>query len=73
MVPHVGRTQQPDGVVVRELGLVDVGAVRLDVGAVVDVVLGRHEADRGDPVPRLLGPVLVRPGSWCSGPGARPG
>ena len=60
IVVHVGGAQQIDGVVVRELGAVDVGAVVLDVAAVVDGVLGVHEADAHDPVPRLLGPVGVR-------------
>lgn len=58
-VIHVSSAEQEDCVVVRELGLVDVRAVGLNMCAVVNVVLGVHEADSGDPIPCLLSPVRV--------------
>ncbi len=71
MIPHMGRTQKPNGIVVRELSLVDICAVRLNMGAVEDGVFRGHEADRGHPVPRLISPVLVGlvfrvPGQPCA-------
>lgn len=59
-VVHVGGAQEEDGVVVRELGFVDIGTVMLDVAAVVNVVFRVNEANVRHPVPRLVGPVCVR-------------
>jgi hypothetical protein len=54
MVVHGGSAQEPHAHIVRELDLVDVGAVSLNVGAVVDLVLGVDQSHTGDPVPGLL-------------------
>ena len=59
VVVHVGSTEQEDCVVIRELGTVYVGAVRLDVSAVKDVILVVHETDIADPIPSTLGPVSI--------------
>lgn len=58
-VVHVGGSEQEDGIVVRELGLVDVCAVGPDVRTIVDIVLCVHESDSGDPIPCLFGPVSI--------------
>src|SRR3569833_2351859 len=50
IVVHEGGSLQVDGGVVRELGLGDVLAVIVDMGAVVDIVVGRHEAHFVRPV-----------------------
>jgi hypothetical protein len=59
VVVHVGRAQQEDAVVVRELGAVDVGAVFLDMAAVVDVVVVVDELDAHHPVPCVVGPLGI--------------
>lgn len=59
VVIHVRRAKKVDGVAVRELGLVYIGAVRFDMGAVVDIIVCVHEADPCDPVPCLFGPVGI--------------
>jgi hypothetical protein len=59
IVVHVGSALEVDGIIVRELGAVDVGAVGLDVSAVVDVVVVVHQFDPLYPVPCLLGPFGV--------------
>ena len=60
IVVHVGSAKQIDGIIVGELGTVDIRAVVLDVTAVIDVILGIHQANTGDPIPSLVSPVGVR-------------
>lgn len=42
MVVHVRRPYQIDSIVIRELGLVDIGAVGFDMGSIIDIVLRVH-------------------------------
>lgn len=60
MVPHVCGSENPDGTVVRKLGLVDFGAVVRDISAVVDGIgFAIQESDVCPPVPCLLSPVGI--------------
>lgn len=60
IVVHESSTLQVDTGVVRELGLVDIGAVGSDVSSVIDLVAGGiKEAHALYPLPRLLGPVGI--------------
>lgn len=60
IVVHVGGAEDKYARVVGKLSIVDIGAVRLDVSAVVDAVIVVHEPDTPHPVPRRFGPVGVR-------------
>lgn len=60
VVVHVGGTLKKDAGVVRELGLVDIGAVRLDVSAVVNVVVFVVDIPHAvQPIPGLLSPIGI--------------
>lgn len=60
VVVHVGSTLKKDAGVVRELGLVDIGAVRLDVSAVVNVVVFVVDIPHAvHPIPGLLSPIGI--------------
>lgn len=59
IVVHVGGAEDKDARVVGKLSIVDIGAVRFDVSAVVDAVTVVHEPDAPHPVPRRFGPVGV--------------
>lgn len=59
IVVHVCCSKQIHAIVVGELGLVDIGAVGLNVGTVVDVVVVIHESNTSHPVPSGLGPGRV--------------
>ena len=59
IVVHVCRTEEEDGVVVRELSLEDVGAIVLDMSAIVNVVIRIYKTNVGNPVPSLLSPLGI--------------
>ena len=59
IVVHVGSAKQINGIVVGELGTVDIRAVVLDMTAVIDVILGIHQANTSDPVPGFFSPVGI--------------
>lgn len=60
IVVHHGGTEKEDAVVVRELSLVDIGAVVLNVSAIVNVVIRvTDESNTLHPIPSLLSPVGV--------------
>ncbi len=54
IVVHISSTQQPNSHVVRELDLVDVRAVVLNMGSIVDVVISIHQTHVLNPIPGLL-------------------
>ena len=60
IVVHESSTLQEDAGIVRELGLVGVGAVGSNVSSVIDLVaIGIKEAHALHPLPRRLGPVGI--------------
>jgi hypothetical protein len=67
IVVHEGRAEEEDGVVVGELGPVEVGAVMVHMGAVIHLVVLGDIPNALDPVPRLLGPLGIRLVSGIAG------
>lgn len=59
MIIHGCSTQEPHSHIVRELDLVDIRAISLDMGTVVDLVIGVYQPYAGCPIPNLLGVVSV--------------
>lgn len=59
VVVHICGSKQPDRSVVGELDFVDIGAVVVDMSAVVDVVGFVHHSDCLDPVESVFSVVRV--------------
>lgn len=60
IIIHIRRAQQPDCNIIRELHLIDIRAILLDMATIIDMIIRAHQARPLDPVPRLLGVLEVR-------------
>jgi hypothetical protein len=59
IVVHVCCAEREDCHVVRELDLVDIGAIRSNVSTIINIPLGIHQSNSLDPIPGLLGVLSI--------------